>query len=70
MAINCYLSVDEKGKSIDQSKYGGIIVSLLYLTISGSEIMFSVFMCVRYQSSHKESHFFAIKMIINTLKEL
>jgi len=32
LATNCYLSVDEKGKLSDQTKYSGIIGSLLYLT--------------------------------------
>ena len=32
MATNCYLSADENGKSIGQTKYRGIIGSLLYLT--------------------------------------
>jgi len=68
MATSCYLSVDEKGNSIDQTKYRGIIVSLLYLTSSRLDIMFSVCMYACYQSSPKESHFFAIKRIMKYLK--
>jgi len=30
MATNCYLDLDEKGASLDQTKYRGLIGSLLY----------------------------------------
>ena len=68
MATNCYLSADEKGKSINQTKYKGIIGSLHYLTASRLDIMFGVCMCAHYQSSPKESHFSAVKMIMKYLK--
>ena len=68
MAKNFYLSVDEKGQSIDQTKYRGIISSLLYLTVSRPDIMFSVCMCARYQFSPKESHFSTVKRIMKYLK--
>ena len=32
MATSTYLDLDKKGKSVDQSKYKGMIGSLLYLT--------------------------------------
>ena len=57
MTTNYYLSADEKEKSIDQTKYGGINGSLLYLIASRLDIMFSVCMFASYQSSPKESHF-------------
>ena len=68
MATNCYLGADEKGKSIDQTKYRGIIGSLLYLTASRPNIIFSVYMCAHYQSSPKESYFSIIKRIMKYLK--
>jgi len=68
MATNCYLGADEKGNSIDQTKYRGIIGSQLYLTASRPNIIFSVYMCARYQSSPKESHFSIIKRIMKYLK--
>ena len=67
MAANCYLSAAEKGKSNDQTKYRGIIGSILYLNASRRGIMFSVCMCSRYQSTPKESHFSAIKRIMKYL---
>jgi len=33
MGTNCYLDSDEKGASVDQTKYRGLIGSLLYLTV-------------------------------------
>ena len=68
MATNCYLSADEKGKSINQTKYKGIIGSLHYLTASRLDIMFGVCMCAHYQSSPKESHFSIVKRIMKYQK--
>lgn len=44
-----------------------MIGSLLYLTASRPDIMFSVCMCARYQSDHKESH---LKVVKRTLRYL
>jgi len=49
MATNCYLSVDEKGELINQTKYKGIIGSLPYLIANRPGITFSVCMCACYQ---------------------
>src|SRR4051812_36487776 len=56
MATNINLDKDEKGKEVDVKLYRGMIGSLLYLTASRPDIMFSVCMCARYQSCPKESH--------------
>ena len=58
---------DEKGKSVDQTMYRGMIGSLLYLTTSQPDIMFSVCLCARYQSDPKESHLKSIKRIFRYL---
>ena len=63
MSITCKLDKDEKSKKVDQKLYRGIIGSLLYLTASRPDIMFSVCMCARFQSEPKESHLAAIKRI-------
>jgi len=73
MAINCYLDVNEGGKCVDQTKYRGIIGSLLYLTASRPDIMHSVCVCVcvclcTFQSCPKESHLTAIKRLLKYLK--
>jgi len=64
IAIGCYLDIDEKGANVDQTKYRGLIGSLLYLTASKPYIMFSVFLCARYQANPKESHFMVAKRIL------
>ena len=56
MASNCYMDVDVAGKGVDQTKYRGLIGSLLYLTTSRPDIMFVVFLYVRFQANPKESH--------------
>ena len=67
MSTSCYLDKDEKGKPVDLSKYRGMIGSLLYLTASRPDIMFSVCMCARYQANPKESHLTAVKRIMRYL---
>ena len=44
-----------------------MIGSLLYLTASRSNIMLSIYMCVRYQSNPKESHVVVVKRIFKYL---
>ena len=67
MSTTCYLDKDEQGKNIDVKKYRGMIGSLLYLTASRPDIMFSVCMCARYQANPKESHLSAVKRIMKYL---
>jgi len=55
-------------KGVDQTKYRGLIGSLLYLTASRPNIMFVVCLCARYQANPKESHFKAAKRILKYLK--
>ena len=42
MGSSIKLDMDEKDKSVDQTKYRGMIGSLLYLTASRPDIMYSV----------------------------
>jgi len=44
-----------------------MIGSLLYLSVSRPNIMFSVCMCARFQSNPKQSHLSAVKRIIRYL---
>ena len=41
-----------------------MIGSLLYITSSRPDIMFTVYLCARYQSNPKESHLKAVKSIL------
>ena len=67
MPTNGNLDKDDNGKSVDVKKYRGMIGSLLYLTASRPDIMFSVCMCARYQSDPQESHLKAVKRIFRYL---
>ena len=62
------MDADAAGKCVDQTKYRGLIGSLLYLTASRPDIMFAVCLCARYQENPKESHFKAAKRIMKYLK--
>ena len=68
MATTTKLDKDEQGINVDIKLYRSIISSLLYLTASRSDIMFSVSLCVRFQSYPKESHLITVKRIIRYLK--
>ncbi|KAK6145210.1 hypothetical protein DH2020_022030 [Rehmannia glutinosa] len=68
MATNVKIDKDEKGKSVDESKYRGMIGSLLYLTASRPDILHAVCLCARFQSNPKESHLSAVKRIFRYLK--
>ncbi|KAK6136992.1 hypothetical protein DH2020_029267 [Rehmannia glutinosa] len=67
MATNIKLDKDEKGKSVDESKYRGMIGSLLYLTASRPDILHAVCLCAHFQSNSKESHMSAVKRIFRYL---
>ena len=45
MPSNGHLDLDEGGKSVDQTPYRSMIGSLLYLTASRPDIMFSMCVC-------------------------
>ncbi|GKD87808.1 hypothetical protein Tco_1358962 [Tanacetum coccineum] len=50
------LTRDEDEESVDNTKYRSMIGSLLYLTASRPDIMFSVCLCARLQEDPKTSH--------------
>ena len=68
MATNRHLDLDVDGKPVDQSLYRYMIGSLLYLTASRPDIMFSVCLCARFQANPKESHLSAVNRILRYLK--
>ncbi len=61
------LDVDLKGTDVEASLYRGMIGSLLYLTASRLDIVFSVGLCARFQSNPKESHLKAVRRILRYL---
>ncbi|GKD67820.1 hypothetical protein Tco_1321910 [Tanacetum coccineum] len=56
MSSDTKLTKDEECESVDSTKYRGKIGSLLYLTASRTDIMFSVCLCPRFQEAPKTSH--------------
>ncbi|GJS85678.1 hypothetical protein Tco_0752219 [Tanacetum coccineum] len=62
------LTKDEEYESVDSTKYRGMIGTLLYLTASRPDIMFSVCLCARFQEVPKTSHLEAVKRIFRYIK--
>nr|GEU85698.1 retrovirus-related Pol polyprotein from transposon TNT 1-94 [Tanacetum cinerariifolium] len=56
MSSDTKLTKDEECESVDSTKYQGMIGSLLYLTESRPDIMFSVCLCACFQEAPKTSH--------------
>jgi hypothetical protein len=66
MGTNGNLDSDANGNMVDQKLYRSMIESLLYVTTSRPDVMFSVCMCARFQTSPRESHLKATKRILST----
>ncbi|KAK9047931.1 hypothetical protein SSX86_033107 [Deinandra increscens subsp. villosa] len=62
------LTSDVIGEPVDEHTYRAMIGSLMYLTASRPDIMFSVCLCARYQAGPKESHLNVVKRIFRYLK--
>ncbi|XP_073290969.1 secreted RxLR effector protein 161-like [Primulina huaijiensis] len=63
------LCKDDVAESGDNTLYRNIIGSLLYLTASRPDIMFSICLCARYQSNPKISHLKVVKRILRYIAE-
>ncbi|GKB97783.1 hypothetical protein Tco_0983920 [Tanacetum coccineum] len=68
MSSDTKLTKDEECESVDSTKYRGTIGSLLYLTASRPDIMFSVCLCARFQEDPKTYHLEAVKRIFRYIK--
>ncbi|GJV85308.1 putative ribonuclease H-like domain-containing protein [Tanacetum coccineum] len=68
METNKALTKDEDGEDVDVHLYRSMIGSLMYLTSSRPDIMFSVCACSRFQVQPKVSHLNAVKRIFRYLK--
>jgi hypothetical protein len=68
MGTNGNLDSDASDNMMDQKLYQSMIGSLLYVTTSRPDVMFSMCMCARFQSSPRESHLKATKRILMYLK--
>ena len=68
MGTDGSLDSHTSGNMVDQKLYRSMIGSLLYVTASRPDVMFSVCMCSRFQASPRESHLKATKRILMYLK--
>ncbi|GJT87393.1 copia protein [Tanacetum coccineum] len=68
MSSDTKLTKDEECESADSTKYQGMIGSLLYLTTSRPDIMFSVCLCACFKEAPKTSHLEAVKHIFRYIK--
>ncbi|GJS19611.1 putative ribonuclease H-like domain-containing protein [Tanacetum coccineum] len=68
METNKALTKDEDGEDVDVHLNRSMIGSLMYLTSSRPDIMFSVCACSRFQVQPKVSHLNAVKRIFRYLK--
>jgi hypothetical protein len=55
MSMTAALDADEEGEHVDQKEYWSMIESLLYLTTTRPDILFSVCLCARFQASPRTS---------------
>jgi hypothetical protein len=67
MPTNGHLDLNDEGKVVDTKAYRSMIGSLLYLCASRPDIMFSVYMCARFQANPKECHLVVVKRILRYL---
>ncbi|GJU53891.1 retrovirus-related pol polyprotein from transposon TNT 1-94 [Tanacetum coccineum] len=62
------LDKDYMGIPVDQTRFRGIVGSLMYLTASRPDLVFAVCMCARYQAKPTKKHLEAIKRVFRYLK--
>jgi hypothetical protein len=68
MSTAMSLDTDEDGEAVDQIEYRNMIGSLLYLTVTRSNIQFVVGLCVHFQASPRSSHRTTVQRIFKYLK--
>ncbi|GJT38572.1 retrovirus-related pol polyprotein from transposon TNT 1-94 [Tanacetum coccineum] len=68
MSSDTELTKDEECKSVDSTKYRGMIGGLLYLMANRPDIMFSVCLRAHFQEAPKTSHLEAVKRIFRYIK--
>jgi hypothetical protein len=65
MSTSTSLDLDENGEAVDQREYRSMIGSLLYLTVTRSDIQFTMCLCARFQASTCSSHRMAVQQIFS-----
>ncbi|GKF22278.1 hypothetical protein Tco_0074600 [Tanacetum coccineum] len=54
---------------VDQTRFRGMVGSLMYLTASRPDLVFAICMCARYQAKPTKKHFEAIKRVFRYPKD-
>ncbi|GJX12477.1 retrovirus-related pol polyprotein from transposon TNT 1-94 [Tanacetum coccineum] len=62
------LDEDPLGIPVDQNRYRGMVGSLMYLTASRPDLVFTVCMCARYQAKSAKKHREAIARVFRYLR--
>jgi hypothetical protein len=68
MSTTTALDADGEGEHVDQKEHRNMIGSLLYLTATRPDFLFSVCLCARFQASPRTSHQQAVKRIFKYLR--
>jgi hypothetical protein len=68
MSSTTSIGPDENGEAVDQREYKSMIDSLLYLTVTRSDIQFVVGLCTRFQASPRSSHRTVVQRVFRYLK--
>ncbi|GJR76163.1 retrovirus-related pol polyprotein from transposon TNT 1-94 [Tanacetum coccineum] len=68
MVESLKLDEDPNGTLVDPTRYQGMVGSLMYLTASRPDLVFSVCMCARYQAKPTEKYLTAVKRVFRYLK--
>jgi hypothetical protein len=68
MSMAAALDPDENDDVVDQRKYRSMISSLLYLTVTRSDIQFAGCLCARFQASPRSSYQTTVQRIFRYLK--
>ena len=61
ISLSTRLVVDDGSPLVEEKSYRGMIGSLLYLTTSRLDIVFSIGLCAHFQLNSKETHLQAVK---------
>jgi hypothetical protein len=69
MSTTTSLGLDKDGEAIDQREYKSMIGSLLYLTVTLPDILFTVGLCARSQAFPRSAHRMAVQQIFRYLKQ-
>ncbi|GKB42654.1 retrovirus-related pol polyprotein from transposon TNT 1-94 [Tanacetum coccineum] len=62
------LDEDLQGIPVDPTRYRGMVSSLMYLTSSKPDLVFTVCMCAQYQAKPIEKHLHVVKQVFQYMK--